>query len=157
MKAGTHSALLKGSHTRVYTAKHGHILAVIWWVASLLSSRSPKGKHSIAHRTARANLATFARCGYHSRCFAHVCVLSCGVSKRAAKSVFNEAIIRSEEWGKLTILVCDNALLRVVSGWNRRSPTGLRSIIVKSLTFLLLHKTVVANRFAPWYHEIGKY
>ena len=57
----------------------------------------------------------------------------------------------------MTIPACDNALLRVVSGQNRRSPTGLRSIIVKSLTFLLLYKTVVANRFAPWYHEIGKF
>ena len=55
----------------------------------------------------------------------------------------------------MTIPACDASArcLRPESS----QPYGLRSIIVKSLTFLLLHKTVVANRFAPWYHEIGKF
>ena len=43
VKAGTHSALLKGSHTRAYTPKHGHFR---WGVVSLPSERSARSQTS---------------------------------------------------------------------------------------------------------------
>ena len=57
MKAGTHSALLKGSHTAAHTAKHG-----VFWVrvVSLPSARSARSRTSPGRVSERQTLPLFS-------------------------------------------------------------------------------------------------
>ena len=55
-KVGTHSALLKGSHTRAYTPKHGHFR---WGVASLPSERFTRFGNPAWPGGRTANFAAF--------------------------------------------------------------------------------------------------
>ena len=121
MKAGTHSALLKGSHTAAHTAKHG-----VFWVrvVSLPSARSARSRTSpgrvserhtlpllglgrgCSRRTQRASGTAMRLCASLSRGVAAPpgCVIFLQFGDVAVFSLCAQHFLNVQGWGGITTL-----------------------------------------------------